>query len=171
MAVLVVVAIALVIVVAVGGWQLYQRSVGAAPTATPLADLVRQAESLPPSPTRTVVRLRVELWESAEAAEAATIAARGTATDLTATSARLRALTEGVDADLAALSARSDAAIGPLVPALRTRVREAQAVADRLVVLARDAAAGAARSELERLHDDLDHELRVIDAHRELDEE
>lgn len=170
MVLLVVVAVGLVVVAIAVVWWASRRLTTSAPSRIPLAELVRQAESLPPSPTRTVVRLRVELRESTDAAEASTIAARGTGTDLSGTLARLRSVADGIDADLDALAGRSDAAIGPVVPALRTRVREAQAVADRLVVLGRDAVAGAARGELERLHEDLDHELRVIDAHRELDE-
>lgn len=166
----VLVVIVLVALAAGVAWWLVRRSseVGAAPVS--LAELVRQAESLPPSPTRTVVRLRVELRESIDAAEAASVAARGTSTDLTGTLGRLRAVGSALDDDLAVLADRPDAAIGPVVPVLRTRVRDAQAVADRVVVLGRDAIAGGATTELARLHDELDHELRVLDAHRELDE-
>ena len=164
-----VIVVVLVIVAAVVWWVLRGRS-PAGPGRTPLAELVQQAEQLPPSPTRTVVRLRVELRESTDAAEAAAVAARGSATDLTQTMARLRDASALLDADLAVLSGRADAAIGPVVPAMRSRVREVQAVADRVVVLSRDAIAGHAQSDLTRLHDELDHELRVLDAHRELDE-
>ena len=164
------VIIVVVLLAAAGGWWWYRRSTSNVATRVPLAELVRQAESLPPSPTRTVVRLRVELRESTDAAEAATVAAQGTGTDLSATMQRLREVADGLDRDLDVLAGRADAAVGPVVPALRTRVREAQAVADRVVVLGRDAVAGGARSELSRLHDELDHELRVIDAHRELGE-
>jgi hypothetical protein len=165
--VLVVVIVALL---AAAGWWAYHRSGAAGQASDSLPELVRQAEALPPSPTRTVIRLRVELRESTDAADAATEAARGTTTDLSDTMRRLREVADGLDRDLAVLSGKSDAAIGPVVPALRTRVRETQAVADRVVVLARDIIAGGAQQELTRIHDELDHELRVIDAHRELGE-
>ena len=170
MIVLVVIVIVVVGVAAGAAWWFSRRSTTASVAPASLAELVRQAEALPPSPTRTVVRLRVELRESTDAAEAATVAAHGTTADLTATMTRLREVADGLDRDLGVLAGRADAAIGPVVPALRTRVRDAQAVADRVVVLGRDAVAGGAKSELDRLHDELDHELRVIDAHRELDE-
>ncbi|MEM9713492.1 MAG: hypothetical protein AAGA17_14840 [Actinomycetota bacterium] len=165
------VVVAVVLIAAAVGavWWFTRRTTGTPPGAS-LEELVRQAEGLPPSPTRTVIRLRVELRESTAAAEVATIASRGGSTDLTATMARLDQVSSAIDADLAALAARPDAAIGPVVPALRARVREAQGVADRVVVLGRDAAAGAERADLVRLHDELDHELRILDAHRELGE-
>lgn len=138
--------------------------------ATRLQELVEQAESMPPSPTRTVVRLRVELEESVAAAEVAADAAGTGVLDLSRTVGRLRRAAAELDADLATMATRGDAALGPVVTVLRGRVRELQSVADRVVVLSRDAAADAGRGDLRVLHEALDHELNVLDAHRELGE-
>ena len=97
------VVVAVVLIAAAVGavWWFTRRTTGTPPGAS-LEELVRQAEGLPPSPTRTVIRLRVELRESTAAAEVATIASRGGSTDLTATMARLDQVSSAIDADLAA---------------------------------------------------------------------
>lgn len=164
--VVVLVLVALVGAAAAGAWWWFRLRPD--PVVTRLRELIDQAEQLPPSPTRTVVRLRVELEESIGAAEVAADAAGTGVLDLSMTVRRLREASGELDADLATMATRGDAALGPVVTVLRGRVRELQSVADRVVVLARDAAADAARGDLRSMHEALDHELNVLDAHREL---
>ncbi|MEM9033906.1 MAG: hypothetical protein AAGA99_24320 [Actinomycetota bacterium] len=166
MAIAAAVILVLLIAAAVGAWWWWQER--AAGTGEGLADLIERAEALPPSPTRTVVRLRVELRESVDAAAAAAEAVGPGPIDLATTVRRLQGASEELDADLANMTARGDGALGPVIGVLRGRVRELQSVADRVVVLSRDAAADATRADLQTLHEALDHELNVLDAHREL---